>query len=149
METLLLVPSHTTARRPHEKSPAMADFPTYLPSRIDLDRDLESAAIERGERTDYHENSGFRESEHLVVSGRKKRDRIGMMSWEFAEEGHTANSAKADLERPLRPPPVVPEFPNKIVATGGEAVWNFVNVGDKFAGQVGRRILRFDPRSPY
>ncbi|KAL7417612.1 hypothetical protein BDY24DRAFT_95642 [Mrakia frigida] len=131
MESFLCVPRHLPrgTRTLSSPSPAIAEFQTYLASRIDIERDEETVKLEKGERTFRTEDSGF------VPLGFQGGARLGAMSWEFADEGHLPTTFKIDMEKPLRPPPTLPHFPAKVVQSGKEAVWNFVNVGDKFAGQ--------------
>ena len=131
MESFLCVPRHDskTARSLDSPSPAINEFNKYLASRIDIERDEETVKLEMGERNFRTEDSGF------VPLGFQDGARLGAMSWEFADEGHLPTTYKIDMEKPLRPPPTLPYFPAKVVPSGREAVWNFVNVGDKFAGQ--------------
>lgn len=123
MEDVLLVPRH----RPGN-SDALAAFPTYLGSRIDLERDLETAKLARGEILRRAEDSGF--------TGDRRSYRLPKLSWELAPEGEIALSSKMALEKPLRPPRELPEFPSRIIAPGrSQAVTNVVDVGDKFRGK--------------
>lgn len=138
MEAFLCVAPHDRNRPYNTRTPAMDQFPSQLSSRIDLDRDIESDRVDRGEITRFNEHlEGFR------VDGR-----IGAMSWEFAEEGRTPMTLKMDLDRPLKPIPKLPLFESKLVSSGREAVWNFVDVKNKFVGQAwdGYVNLRGSPR---
>ena len=129
MDAFLCVPAHRpqNERSLSKTSPALSEFNNYIGSRIDIERDEETDKLERGERRRRIEDNGF-------SPWYEQGSRIGAMSWEFSEEGHIPTTYKIDMEKPLRPPPRVPMFPSKIVETGKAAVWNFVNVGDKFAG---------------
>lgn len=123
MEDVLVVPRHKTGN-----SDALAAFPSYLGSRIDLERDVETARLARGEITARIEDDGF-------GNGDQSR-RIGFLSWELAAEGETPLSVKMQLEKPLRPPRAVPAFPSTVITQSrSQAVVNVVDVGDKFRGQ--------------
>jgi hypothetical protein len=134
MEAFLCVPPHNRNRPAGTRSSAMDAFPTQLSSRIDLDRDIESDKVDRGEIPRFNEHlEGFR---HY-----RDGERIGTMSWEFAEEGRESMKAKMELEKPLKPVPKLPVFANRLVSSGKEAVWNFVDVKNKFVGAAWDGLL--------
>lgn len=124
MESFLVVPRHKPGN-----SDALAAFPTYLGSRIDLERDLETAKLARGEVVVRAEDNGF--------TGDMRSHRLPRMSWELAPEGEVALSNKMELEKPLQPPRELPEFPSRVVPAGerSQAVLHVVDVGDKFRGK--------------
>jgi hypothetical protein len=123
MEDVLVVPRHKVGN-----SDALAAFPTYLGSRIDLERDIETTKLERGEVTIRVEDNGFR--------GDWRSARLPKLSWELAPEGEIALSNKMALEKPLRPPRALPDFPSRVIAPGrSQAVLHVVDVGDKFRGK--------------
>lgn len=124
MEDFLVVPKHKAGN-----SDAQRAFKDYLGSRIDIERDLEGARLARGELEVRLEDDGYGQA-------RNSGKRLGALSWEFAAEGQTPLSTKMQLEKPLRPPPALPEFPSKLIGGGdSKAVDHVVDVGNKFRGQ--------------
>lgn len=127
MEAFLCVPKHDapTSHEDRPSSTAALAFPQYLGSRIDLERDQETEKLATGERVHRFEDSGFDPATTRSV---------GLMSWEMTKEGEQPLTSKIALEKPLRPPPTLPVYPNKVVRDGKQPVWNFVDVGGKFEG---------------
>ncbi|CDZ96780.1 Ribosomal protein S35, mitochondrial [Phaffia rhodozyma] len=128
MESYLCVPEHnvSTTHESQPRSNAAVQFTQYLGSRIDIERDLETEKLETGERSHRFEDSGF---DPATVKS------LGQMSWEMVRDGEQALTSKIALEKPLRPPPAFPVFPNKVVKEATRSpVWNFVDVGGKFNG---------------